>query len=74
MDKIYKQYEIEITTRKLQSGEWTAYLMTTPIMPAIHGIELRGKYNTQEEAENAGFEWAKKRIDQKGQTLNKSQK
>jgi hypothetical protein len=65
MDKIYKQYEIEVTTRKLQSGEWTAHLRTIPIMSAIHGIELRGKYNTQEEAENAAFEWAKKRIDEK---------
>jgi hypothetical protein len=72
MDKIYKQYEIEITTRKLQSGEWTAYLTTTPIMSAIHGIELRGEYKTQEEAENAAFEWAKKRIDQENQTVNKS--
>lgn len=65
MDKIYKQYEIEITTRKLRSGEWAAYLTTTPMMSAIHGIELRGEYNTQEEAENAAFEWARKRIDEK---------
>ena len=72
MDKIYKQYEIEVTTRKLQSGEWAAYLTTTPIMSAIHRIELRGEYNTQEEAENAAFEWANKRIDEREQILNKS--
>ena len=72
MDKIYKQYEIEITTRSYSPGEWTAYLTTTPIIAAIHGIELRGEYNTQEEAENAAFEWAKKRIDEKDQTLNKN--
>ena len=69
MNMRYKNYEIEISSRKRLRGEWHATAKVTPIisgMAAVKSFHLFvGGYNTQAGAEVEALVMSKERIDRR---------
>ena len=66
MKKAHRSYTIDVTVTRQLGGRWSAKILIWPIAEAIKGLreqhEIQG-YSNRVEAEHAGLQWGRKRLD-----------
>jgi len=67
----YKGTSIAIETNNVNGGPWAAVVRVWPVHNRIRALRdqrvIEGSYKNREDAEEAGVQWAKERIDAYGQ-------